>query len=132
MRKKYNTTQIVGIILLVVIGLNALFAGSVFILHPDGSAMGLSDTLLQYSPFEDFLFPGIILLVFNGISSIVIAILTVRENRYYSLLIIIQGIVLVIWLILQMVLLRHANALQLIMLCCGMGLIVIGELISNK
>lgn len=132
MEKKHKIPRTVAIILLLITGINATFAGLSFICQPDGTVMGLSENTLRFSPFLNFLIPGIILLIFNGISNIVVAILTIHRNRYYSLLISFQGIVLVVWLVMQMYYLREINALQLSMFLVGLLLILIGILINSE
>lgn len=132
MEKKHKIPRIVAIILLLTTGINASFAGLSFICRPDGTIMGLSENALRFSPFLNFLIPGIILLIFNGISNIVVAILTMHRSRYYSLLISFQGIVLVVWLVMQIYYLHEINALQLSMLLVGLLLILIGILINSE
>ncbi len=55
------------ILLLIILSLNALYGGVGFILKPDGSLMGINATWLEDSPFSNFLFPGILLILFLGI-----------------------------------------------------------------
>ncbi len=101
MKKRYKISRVVAIILLLMTGINATFAGLAFIFYPNGAALGISQSVLQYSPFPNFLIPGIVLLIVNGICNIVVAVLTIHRKRYYSTLISFQGIILVGWLILQ-------------------------------
>lgn len=131
MKKNNATFRIAGIILLWVIGINALFAGAALILQPDGRLLGFPAGLLRHSPFDDFFIPGIVLFLFNGISSVVIAVMAYRKNRYYSRLISVQGIVLLGWLIMQILFLRSVNGLQITLLAMGVFLIIIGEYIDE-
>ena len=48
--------------LLTLLGVNAVVAGVLFLVRPDGSRLGLSTDLLRAGPFTDFLFPGLALL----------------------------------------------------------------------
>lgn len=131
MKKRYKISRIVAIILLLITGINATFAGLAFILYPSGAA-GISQSVLRFSPFSDFLVPGIVLLILNGICNIVVAVFTIHRNRNYSTLISLQGIILVGWLILQVYFLREINALQLSMFLIGILLILIGMLINSE
>ena len=64
MKWKYN---LLGLLQLVV-ALGAIPAGLALIIYPDGSAVGMSTTLLSQAPFQDFLIPGLFLLIGNGLS----------------------------------------------------------------
>lgn len=132
MTAKINVIRVAGILLLFVIGFNAIFAGAALIYMPNGNILGLSSDILKYSPFEDFYVPGICLLLFNGISSIIVALLTINKNKYYTRLITLQGVVLILWLTLQVTFLREANIIQLIMFFAGILLIIVGEYINAE
>ena len=60
--------------------------------------MGLPLSLLERTPFDDFLIPGIILGFFNGILSLVFAFLVARKHPHQAWFILFQGAVLIIWL----------------------------------
>ncbi|MBC8152612.1 MAG: hypothetical protein H7Z72_06850 [Bacteroidetes bacterium] len=49
------------------LGVGAVFGGSVFILSPSGELFGMPLSLLDKSPFTDFLIPGIILFIVLGL-----------------------------------------------------------------
>ncbi|OYU81817.1 MAG: hypothetical protein CFE23_02760 [Flavobacterium sp. BFFFF1] len=132
MKNRNYLLRIAGIIILIIVGLNAVYAGIVLIVYPNGEILGLSRTILKYSPFTDFYIPGIFLLVLNGISSITVAISTAANKKYYPRLITMQGIILVFWLVFQVNYLRKVTTLQLAMLLLGILLISIGEIITVK
>ena len=69
------------------------------VVDPMQGGMGLPLYLLEHTPFDDFLIPGIILGFFNGILSLVFAILVARKHPYQAWFILFQGAVLSIWLI---------------------------------
>ena len=56
--------------LLWILGLGAIFGGAVLALDPSGGILGMPLSILQYSPFSNFLIPGLILLVVFGIGSL--------------------------------------------------------------
>ena len=68
------------------------------IVDPSGIKMGLPSEMLDQTPFSNFLFPGIILGVFNGILSLIFAILVIKKHRLQSWMVMLQGSVLMIWL----------------------------------
>jgi len=80
--------------------------------------------LLKNTPFRDYLIPGIVLLVFNGILSIAISVLTILSIKNYQWLIIFQGIVLTIWLTVQIIMIKMFSPL-LHITCYITGLLMI-------
>ncbi|MDR4946990.1 hypothetical protein [Neobacillus cucumis] len=111
--------------LLILIGIGAVLAGLGFILEPDGSGLGMSVKLLKDSPFNDFLIPGITLLVVNGILSLVVAYLVYIENRYAGNATIVLGIAMIIWISAQVYWIGWVSGLQPLLLvigCIEMGL----------
>lgn len=118
--------RILAIILLLFNGVGAVYGGLCFIIQPDGSKLGMSITHLTYSPFSNYTIPGIILLVVNGILSLTIAVLTLARVQYYSLGIIAQGILLIGWLTVQIMMLRFIFILHVVMAVVGVLLIATG------
>jgi len=68
------------------------------ILDPTGQGMGMPPEMLDHTPFDSFLIPAIILGIFNGILSLVFAILILKRSRLGSWLALFQGGVLFVWL----------------------------------
>jgi hypothetical protein len=66
----------------------------------------MPQSLLQYSPFHSYLVPGIILLVANGLLTLWVLGLTVGKHPGFGWWVIAQGVVLLGWLIVEVVLLR--------------------------
>ena len=105
-------------------GISALYGGIAFISDPTGGFIKMPLELLKNTPFRDYLIPGIVLLVFNGISSIVISVLTMLSIKNYQWLIIFQGIVLTIWLTVQIFMIKMFSPL-LHITCYITGLLMI-------
>ncbi len=91
-----------AIILLALLGVSAVFGGWALTSSPTGDAIQLPIELLQGTPFDNYLIPGILLLVFNGFLSLSILWLTVKKRGNYPVWIIFQGAVLLIWLSVQL------------------------------
>ena len=87
-----------ALVLLFFLGLSALPPGVFMMLDPSGNKMGLPLEMLDQTPFSNFLFPGIVLGVFNGILSLIFAILVIKKHRLQSWVVMFQGSVLMIWL----------------------------------
>jgi hypothetical protein len=49
------------------LGLSATFGGIVLVVNPTGGLLGMPISLLRFSPFDDFLIPGLILGIVFGI-----------------------------------------------------------------
>ena len=96
--KHYKRARTTSLVLLFFLGLSALPAALFIIVDPSGIKMGLPSEMLDQTPFSNFLFPGIILGVFNGILSLIFAILVIKKHRLQSWMVMLQGSVLMIWL----------------------------------
>ena len=119
-----------AIILLVINGIGAVAGGIALIGDPSGRVLGWTTAMLEHSPFEDYLLPGIILFVFNGLLSMAVAFLTLKKRKYYSSYIILQGAVLCGWIIIQIMLIRDYHPLHLAFLAIGLLLIACGYILS--
>jgi hypothetical protein len=64
---KITSTRIILLILLAFLGIGAVFGGAVLIVSPSGKLLGMPLSLLDKSPFSDFLIPGLILFVVLGL-----------------------------------------------------------------
>ncbi len=76
------------IFLLAILGAGAIFGGIVFIISPSGKLFGMPVSILQYSPFNNFLIPGIILFSVLGLIPAGLALALIRrpKNKYAGLL----------------------------------------------
>ncbi|MEO2206617.1 hypothetical protein ABGV42_23160 [Paenibacillus pabuli] len=64
------------------LGIGAIVGGGGLIIDPSGSLLHMPNSLLEHSPFGNFLFPGIILLLVLGIMPIVIAISLIAHSHW--------------------------------------------------
>ncbi len=85
-----------SITLLLLLGISALAGGWGMIGDPSGEALGWTTEMLIYSPFNDYMIPGIMLFLVPGVVSIVITILVIKKVKTYPLLIIGQGSILLL------------------------------------
>lgn len=131
MKTLFNISKVGTISLLFLTGINAIIAGTLFIIDPTGNKMGMSTSYLSNSPFSNFLIPGITLFVVNGLLNIVVAILSIKKHRYYPSLIFLQGILLSGWIIIQVIMVKDFNVLHITMLSIGILLIVFGLILRG-
>jgi len=82
------------------------------------SFAGLESSMLQGTPFTTFLIPGVFLLIVLGLGNLLAAIRLWRNQGYHGELLL--SICLVIWIIVQVILLRGGNVLHLIFLVLGL------------
>ncbi len=92
----------ISIGLLLFLGISALVGSVGLIIDPTGESIGLPPEILEGIPFKSYLFPGILLGVFNGLLSLIIAFLVVRKTRIQGWLVLLQGCVLLVWMSAQM------------------------------
>ncbi|XOV92244.1 MAG: hypothetical protein ACFHWX_18795 [Bacteroidota bacterium] len=113
------------IILLVLLGISAVGGGLVLILDPSGGLMHLPIGFLETTPFDSYLLPGIVLVIVNGIPSLVISITMIRSKRSFPMLIFIQGSILVGWLTIQLMMNKEFFYAPMHYLCYTIGILLL-------
>jgi hypothetical protein len=122
--------RIIAIVLLFIIGLNALAAGYSFMAEPSGKDIGISTDYLKSSPFKNFFIPGLILFVVNGVLSIIAAICAIRKTKAYPQLIFLQGFILGGWILVQIIMVRDFNWMHFVCLLSALAFLFIGKKLS--
>ncbi|WP_379128031.1 hypothetical protein [Paenibacillus sp. sgz500958] len=64
------------------LGLGAIGGGLALIIDPSGEMMGMPFSLLKRTPFSDFLFPGVILLVVFGLFPLTVVYGMIRRPEW--------------------------------------------------
>jgi hypothetical protein len=127
------------IILQFLLGLGALAGGAAFIAAPDGSIMQMPLSMLEYSPFSNYLIPGVILFTALGIYPIVVAyslwrrpawrwpeVLNPAKGMHWSWAAsLAAGVILVIWIAVQVLLIRSVAFLHVLYFIWGWVLILL-------
>ena len=98
--KSKNLAKGLGV-LQVFIGLGAVGGGLALVLDPSGAKLRMPIEILEKSPFSDFLIPGIILLVVNGLGSLVGAAASFKRHRYAGGIAALLGLFLIAWIRIQ-------------------------------
>ena len=125
--------RIIAIILLLFNAISALFGGWGLMSDPSGASMQMPMSYLEHSPFEDFLVPGIILFITNGLFSLLFAVLALLKFMNYSWLVIFQGFILTGWLIIQIIMIREFyGPLHVLYLSVGILLITTGWILARQ
>jgi hypothetical protein len=125
--------RVIAIILLLVNAISALLGGWGLMSDPSGESLEMPLRFLEHSPFENFLVPGIILFITNGLFSLLFALMALLKFMNYSWLVIFQGFILVGWLIIQIIMIREFYApLQFLYFCNGLLLIATGWILARQ
>lgn len=122
---------ILASILLLINAVGALYGGVNFILYPDGSSMHISIDLLYHTPFHNYLFPGIILAIANGLFSIIVFITILLKLRIVPWFIMSQGAILFGWITIQICMINILNIHHFVFGLIGIVLIITGWLLKR-
>lgn len=114
------------------IGLGALGGGFMLVRDPSGSALELPMSLLEGSPFPDFLIPGMFLLAVNGVGSMIGAGLSFTRRRYAQEIAIVLGAILVAWIVIQVVIISSFHWLHVLYFILGVVELGIGLYIRRR
>ena len=114
------------------IGLGALGGGFMLVRDPSGSALELPMSLLEGSPFPDFLIPGMFLLAVNGVGSMIGAGLSFARRRYAQEIAIVLGAILVAWIVIQVVIISSFHWLHVLYFILGVVELGIGLYIRRR
>ena len=106
-------------------GVSALVGGASLLARPDGGALHLPRTLLAHSPFHSFLVPGLLLFFVVGLSQLWSVALHVRRHPFAPLASLVAGGALVVWMVVEMLLLRTIEPLQV-------GYLLLGAVIAGR
>jgi hypothetical protein len=122
---------------LVLLGVSAAFGGFLLVIDPSGARMQWSLALLEHSPFENFLIPGLLLGIVFGIGSF-LALLALwfrptwplgtaitrftGEHWSWSVAFTI-GLGQVIWIVAEVLMVRVASWLQPV--CVTLGVLIV-------
>ncbi len=127
-----KSAHILAVLILIFTGISACFGGWMLITSPDGSSLGMTTGLLEHSPFSDFLIPGIVLFTVIGLLSLVSAYLIFRQVTRYSFLVILMGLILIGWIVIQAIMIQTVNYLHVIFVAAGLLLVVSGLLLRKQ
>lgn len=130
------------IFLLAFLGLGAIAGGGAFILAPGGEAIGMPLSILENSPFNDFLIPGIFLFTVLGICPFLLIIalykkpsssLAEKLNFFHDMhwswsYTVFLSFVLILWIQIQMQFIQEVSWLHLVYSVLAVLILVIALL----
>lgn len=106
--------------------IGAIPAGIGYLIDTTGKGMGASIELLANSPLKSFLLPGLFLLFVNGLANLVGAWFSFTRHRFAGYTGLILGVILSIWIIIQVAWISLSSVLQPLFLVIGLVNIWLG------
>ena len=119
------------VVLQMFIGLGAVGGGLLLILKPSGAILGLPLDMLRNSPFSNYLVPGIVLLLVNGLGSLVGAAASFRRYRYAGETAVALGAFLAAWIIFQVYWIADFHWIHASYLSLGILEVILGLLLRK-
>ena len=113
------------------IGLGAVGGGLALVFEPSGLNLGIPLELLKSTPFSTYLVPGIVLLVVNGLGSLMGATASFTRHRYAGETAMALGVFLVAWIMLQVYWFADFHWLHALYLGLGLLELVLGWLLRK-
>lgn len=107
-------------VLICFIAFTAAVSGILMISRPDGSILNLNPDLLAGSPFKNYLIPGILLAFVVGGLNLVAVFLNLNRHRQRYNAAITGGVVIIVWIIVQVILIGTIHWLHIIYFGAGM------------
>ena len=122
---RFKVFKVIVLVISIFVGVGAFVGGIAMLIEPNGSILRMEAMLpyFQVLPFADilfqnYIFPGIALIIVNGISNTVASILMLRNKRIGYILGTLFGFTLMLWIIIQFVIFPM-NALDIIYFTLG-------------
>jgi hypothetical protein len=99
---------------------------------PNGEILGLSLSLLEPTPFINYLIPGILLAILVGAVNLVAVFFNIQRNANRYNWAIAGGIMINGWIIAQMILIQTAHWLHFLYLGTGVFIILLAYQLKGK
>ncbi|MCE7734904.1 MAG: hypothetical protein GPJ54_08515 [Candidatus Heimdallarchaeota archaeon] len=128
-----RTTRIYNIegIIQLFVSIGAIPAGIMMIITPDGSSLGMEE-IVDVIPFDNLIIPGILLILFNGIGQGVAGRLSLQKHEYASYAGFIFGVVLVIWIFVQVIMVEDIHFAHIFYFIIGFVEVVLSVLMYQR
>jgi hypothetical protein len=118
--------RFISIVLLVFTGLHALAGGYLLMEDPSGASLHIDIEQVDAIAFDDFLIPGITLFLLIGVMSILAAFFVIFRWNGYPGLVVLQGILLFIWIFVQIFLFEQIYYVQYLVAGIALMLVIFG------
>lgn len=115
------------LLLLLLNSVVTFYAGTSLLIAPDGSLLDIHVHFLEFTPFQTFIVPGLILIVANGVGGLHAAYLTLRSSPRAARAAFVQGATLMFWILFQVYLIHHFVYIQYLMLAIGISICLLAR-----
>lgn len=119
------------IAMLAVAACAAIFVGYHLLTDPTGSSLGIPVYFLNGTMFSDFTTPGWIILLAIGLLGVIATWMVIKRIKYFHIVVIIQGAVICVLVVAQMIIIGEEYMLQYLFLMLGMAIAIVGALLSQ-
>jgi CDP-diglyceride synthetase len=92
--------------ILLFVGSAAIIGGLFLVWDPSGESMKFSLELLEPTTFNNYTIPGIVLILCIGVFSFFVVSSVLKKSKYYPFFIAFQGVILLVWLSVELILNR--------------------------
>jgi len=113
-------------VLQIFIGITAILGGFSLVSDPSGTKMNVPLELLKNSPFTNYLIPGLVLLIVNGIGNVLAGIVTFFRTRYTGNLAIFFGVFLTLYIAIEVWFIGLQNFSQPLYFILGVIVLILG------
>jgi hypothetical protein len=113
-------------------GLSGLLGGFMLMRDPSGASIFLKLEWLDSTPFSDYLFPGAVLFTFIGLGNIFGLVNLIFHKRHALKWALLFGLILMVWIIVQVSLLGYLNYLQPLYFVSGLIQFLVSLFLLNK
>lgn len=110
---------------LIMLGVSGLAGGAAMLADPSGAGMDLSLEMRDGLPISDFVLPGLFLISVMGVAPLIIAYGVWKQLPWTWGAAVTQGVVLVVWIGLQIVLWGVPMDIQILYLAWGLAIVAL-------
>ena len=129
-KKSKRLANALGILQLF-IGLGAVAGGLGLVSEPSGANLGMPLEMLNQSPFSDFLVPGLVLIIVNGLGNIAGSVLSFKLFHHAAEIALALGAFLVAWILIQVYWIHTFHWLHALYLSLGILELALGWLLRK-
>ena len=129
---RYKITKKILIFLCLFVAIGAVYGSVCMFIDPTGKLLGMENLLPYFNVlplskilFQDYIFPGISLLIVNGLTNFVATYFLIRDKKVGTVLGATFGITLMLWIVIQFAILPK-NAMSIIFFIVGFIQFIIG------
>ncbi|MFW2475972.1 MAG: hypothetical protein ACN4EP_03605 [Sediminibacterium sp.] len=109
----------------------ALYVGYQLIADPTGSTLSIPVYFLNGTMFKDFGTPGWVILLSIGVLGLITLLTVIKKLRHFHVFVVVQGIIICLLVIAQMIIIGEEYILQYIFLMLGMAIAIVGGLLGQ-